>query len=172
MKQGIPEKIKLYKFATRGLCFSKKYKLRDFPRVSKIASNLDDSVNVDLSFFLEKNNVPCIIGEIKLKLVTTCQRCLCDVDISLEPKFKLAYLNNEQQDGEIDSSYETILIKNEEFSSIELITDEILISIPMIPMHKNDCSMNIDAEILTNQKSESPFAILKQVKAKINKQEK
>ena len=52
------------------------------------------------------------------------------------------------------------------------ITDEILISIPMIPMHKNDCSINIDAEILTNQKSESPFAILKQVKAKINKQEK
>jgi len=104
--------------------------------------------------------------------VTTCQRCLCDVDISLEPKFKLAYLNNEQQGDEIDSSYETVLIKSEEFSSIELITDEILISIPMIPMHKNDCSMNIDAEILTNQKSESPFAILKQVKAKINKQEK
>jgi uncharacterized protein len=171
MKQDIPEKIKLFKFATRGLSFNKKYKLRDFQRVSMLASNLDDTVNVDLSFFLEKNNIPCVMGKIELKVIMTCQRCLGDVDISLKPKFKLAYLHNEQQGDEIDSSYETILIKDEELSSIEFITDEILISIPMIPMHINNCSIGIDKEILKNKKIESPFAILKQIKTKPNKQE-
>jgi uncharacterized protein len=164
MEQGIPKQIKLYKFASKGLFFSHKYQLRDFPRISKIASNLDDSVEVELSIKLENNNIPCIIGEIKLDVTLTCQRCLDDVVISLKPNFKLAFLQNEEQGNELDSVYETVLNKNDEFSTIEFITDEVLISIPMIPMHSHECSTYMDIQPLKEQKQESPFAILKHTK--------
>lgn len=169
MKQGIPEQIKLFKFASRGLSFSKKYKIRDLPRVSELVSNLDDFVNVELSFMLVTNNVPCIIGEIKLNVDVPCQRCLNDVNICLMPKFKLAFLQNEQQGEELDSSYDTVLNNDEKFSTIEFITDEVLISMPMIPMHKHECTISQDSTHFEKQKRESPFAILKQTK--INKQE-
>jgi uncharacterized protein len=169
MKQGIPEQIKLFKFASKELIFSQKYQLRDLPRIGKLVSNLDELVSVDLSFKLEKSNIPCIIGEIELKVAMTCQRCLEDVMISLNPQFKLAFLQNEEQGNELDSSYETVLNSNEEFSTIEFITDEVLISIPMIPMHSHECLTYKDIKSIEQQERESPFAILKNLDIKTNK---
>jgi uncharacterized protein len=40
---------------------------------------------------------------------------------------------------ELDSSFEMILSTEDEFSTIEFITDEVLIVIPMTPMHDYGC---------------------------------
>ncbi len=163
MEQGIPDKIKLFNFAKKGLIFSQQYQLKDFPRISNLASNINDSIDVELNFYLEKEKIPCIIGKIKLDVTLTCQRCLDDVSIHLEPNFKLGFLKNEQQGEELDSSFETILNTDEEFSTVEFITDEILISIPMIPKHSHKC-VSYDNKQVEEQKRENPFAILKQLK--------
>jgi len=67
MKQGIPEQIKLFKFASRSLIFSQIYQVKDFPRISA-------SVSVELSFSIENNRIPCIAGKIELDVALTCQR--------------------------------------------------------------------------------------------------
>jgi uncharacterized protein len=72
-------------------------------------------------------------------LALTCQRCLDEVKLHLEPKFQLAFVQNEQQGEELDSSFEMILSTEDEFSTIEFITDEVLIVIPMTPMHDYGC---------------------------------
>ena len=76
MKQGIPEQIKLFKFASRSLIFSQIYQVKDFPRISALVSNQDAPVSVELSFSIENNRIPCITGKIELDVALTCQRCL------------------------------------------------------------------------------------------------
>ena len=164
MKQGIPEQIKLFKFASRSLIFSQSYQVKDFPRISALVSNIDAPVDVELSFSLENNKIPCIKGKIELDVALTCQRCLDEVSIHLQPHFQLAFLQNEQQGEELDSSFEMILNADEEFSTIEFITDEVLISIPMIPMHDHECASYKDTQPINKQKRENPFAILEQLK--------
>jgi len=164
MKQGIPEQIKLFKFASRSLIFSQTYQVKDFPRISALVSNQEAPVNAELSFSIEHNRIPCIRGKIELDVALTCQRCLNEVSVHLQPKFQLAFLKNEQQGEELDSSFETILNADEEFSTIEFITDEVLISIPMIPMHEHECASYKDTQPIKEQKRENPFAILKQLK--------
>ncbi|AYQ56935.1 hypothetical protein MS2017_1238 [Bathymodiolus thermophilus thioautotrophic gill symbiont] len=166
MKQGIPEQIKLFKFATKALIFSQVYQVRDFPRISALASNQDAAVNVALNFSLEEGRIPCVKGEIKLDLALTCQRCLDEVSVHLEPKFQLAFLKNEQQGEALSANFETILNTDEEFSTIEFITDEVLISVPMTPMHKHECASYQDTQPINKQKRENPFAILQQLKNK------
>lgn len=167
MKQGIPEIIKLFKFASKGLIFSQQYQVSDFPRISELASNQDSTVDVALSFFnLEESRTPCIKGKVKLNLALTCQRCLKEVNVHLEPKFQLAFLKNEQQGETLDANFETILNIDEEFSTIEFITDEVLISVPMTPMHEHECVSYQDTQLINEQKRESPFAILEQLKTK------
>lgn len=166
MQQGIPEIIKLFKFASKGAIFSQQYQVKDFPRISELASNQDSVVDVKLSFELEKGRIPCIKGEVKLDLALTCQRCLNEVSVYLEPKFQLAFLKNEQQGETLDASFETILNTDEEFSTIEFITDEVLISVPMTPMHEHKCVSYQDTQPINEQKKENPFAILKQLKTK------
>ncbi len=164
MKQGIPEQIKLFKFSSRALFFSQSYKVRDFPRISDLVSNQDSTVDVGLGFSLKDGKIPCIKGEIKLDLALSCQRCLNEVSIHLEPKFQLAFVQNEQQSEELDSSFEAILGADDEFSTIEFITDEVLISIPMTPMHDYECASYQDTQPISEQKRENPFAILEQLK--------
>jgi uncharacterized protein len=58
MKQGIPEQIKLFKFASRSLIFSQTYQVKDLPRIRDLVSNQDSSVDVKLSFNLEYGRIP------------------------------------------------------------------------------------------------------------------
>jgi len=46
----------------------------------------------------------------------------------------------------------------------DLISDEILLSIPMVPMHDYDCIKEINEQEIVEGKSENPFAILKKIK--------
>ena len=164
MKQGIPEQIKLFKFASKALIFSQTYQVKDFPRISELVSNQDAPVNVELSFSIENGRIPCISGKVELNVALTCQRCLDEVNIHLQPKFQLAFVKNEQQSEELDPGFETIENADEEFSSIEFITDEVLIVIPMSPMHEHECVSYKDTTPIKEQKRENPFAVLKQLK--------
>ncbi|ABL02242.1 protein of unknown function DUF177 [Candidatus Ruthia magnifica str. Cm (Calyptogena magnifica)] len=161
--QGIPDTIKLFNFSKKGLNFSHIYQVKDFPRMKKLLSNIDDEMKVELSFYIENNSIPCIEGVVKLNAMVNCQRCLNKVNLRLSPSFKLGFLKNEQQGETLDSSFETILNADEAFSTIEFITDEVLISIPMSPMHPHKCQSYQDKERIKQEKH-NPFAILKQLK--------
>ncbi len=145
-------------FARKGLIFSAKYPLKDFPRISDLIKNTDDFCTVALEFSLERN-IPCVRGTLKFDVLLTCQRCLNDLKISQNPNFNVAFLTNEHQKYEIDSSFETLLNTNQEFSTIDFLTDEILISLPMIPMHTHQC---VAYQNHSPQKH-NPFAQLKHI---------
>ncbi len=162
--QGIPDIIKLFSFAKKELNLSHIYQVKDFPRIKKLLSNIDDKVKVELSFYIKNNVVPCIKGSIQLSAIVDCQRCLNEVNIHLSPSFKIGFLKNEQQKEKLDSSFETILNANKAFSTIEFITDELLISIPMSPMHPYKCQSYQNKEWINSQDKYHPFATLKQLK--------
>jgi uncharacterized protein len=162
--QGIPANIKLLSFAKKGLIFSQTYSVKDFPRIRELVTNVDDSVKVSLSFYIENGKIPCIEGSVELAAALDCQRCLKEVELSLKPTFKLAFIIHENQAEGLDPSFETILNADEEFSTIEFITDEVLISIPMIPMHSHECQSYKDESPIVEQERKNPFAILEQLK--------
>jgi len=162
--QGIPTNIKLLSFAKKGLIFSQTYTVKDFPRIKDIVSNVDDSVEVKLNFYIENNKIPCIEGNVKLDVALDCQRCLKEVRLHLNPAFKLAFIIHENQAEDLDPGFETILNASEEFSTIEFITDEVLISVPMIPMHSHECQSYKDKSPVIEQKRKNPFAVLEQLK--------
>ena len=56
------------------------------------------------------------------------------------------------------------MIEDEELATHDLISDEILLSIPMVPMHDYDCTKEINKQEIDEGKSENPFAILKKIK--------
>ena len=162
--QGIPTNIKLLSFAKKGLIFSQTYSVKDFPRIRELVTNIDDHVKVNLNFYIENGKIPCIEGSVELAAALDCQRCLNEVKLQLNPTFKLAFIIHENQAEDLDPSFETILNADEEFSTIEFVTDEVLISIPMIPMHSHECQSYKDKSPVIEQKRKNPFAVLEQLK--------
>jgi uncharacterized protein len=135
------------------------------PRICEIARNTEDRIKVDLSFYLENDKTPCIKGIISANIILDCQRCLDALPVDLKVIFNLAFVRNESQAEELDTSFEVYNIgEEEELDSIDLITDEILLSIPMAPSHDFDCSLKIDKEEVVEEISKNPFDVLKNIK--------
>ena len=164
LNKSLPSQIKLFNFAKKEISLSGLYQISDFPKISEIASNKSDNVKVDLSFYLKNNKTPCVDGIIELDIVLACQRCLDDLSIVLKVNFNLAFVKHDQQSEELDSHYEIYVIEEEELATHDLISDEILLSIPMVPTHNYDCIKEINKQEIVEEKSENPFAILKKIK--------
>ena len=65
----LPKTIKLFSFAKKEVNFYGKYKISNVPRVSDLARNIEDYLNVNLSFHLENGKTPCVKGIIRTKIV-------------------------------------------------------------------------------------------------------
>jgi len=164
LNKSLPDQLKLFNFAKKEISLSGLYQISDFPRITEIASNKKDNVRVELSFYLKNNKTPCVEGIIELDIVLTCQRCLDDLSIAVKIDFNLAFVRNDQQSEELDSHYDIYVIEEEELATFDLISDEILLSIPMVPTHDYDCIKEINERETVEGKSENPFAILKKIK--------
>jgi len=164
LSKGLPDQLKLFNFAKKEISLSGLYQISDFPRISDITSNKKDNIKVDLSFYLKNSKTPCVDGIIELDIVLPCQRCLDDLSLALKVNFNLAFVRHDQQSEELDSHYEIYVIEEEELATFDLISDEILLSIPMVPTHDYDCIKEINEQEIVEGKSENPFAILKKIK--------
>ena len=161
----LPKTIKLFKFARKEASLHGDYKIATMPRISEIARNTEDRVKVDLSFYLENDKTPCIKGIIDTKIILDCQRCLEAFPVELKINFNLAFVRYEDKAEELDSGFEVYVIGEEEdLDSIDLITDEILLSIPMAPSHDFDCNLKIDKEEIVEEIRKNPFDVLKNIK--------
>ena len=164
LNKSLPSQLKLFNFAKKEVSLSGLYQISDFPKISEIANNKKDNVKVDLSFYLKNNKTPCVDGIIELDIVLACQRCLDDLSIILKIDFNLAFVRYEKQGEELDSYYEIYVTEEDELATYDLISDEILLSIPMVPTHDYDCIKEINGQEIVEEKSENPFAILKKLK--------
>ena len=161
----LPRKINFYNFAKKEVKLNGNYKISDLSRLSEISSNENDKVEVDLTFHIENGKTPCVEGIIKLKLVLDCQRCLDNLEVDLVVAFDIAFVRNESQTDSLDDKFEIYLIgEEEELDTKDLITDEILLSIPMAPSHDFDCGLVTDKGDIVEEVREHPFDALKNIK--------
>ena len=116
-------------------------------------------------FHLENGKTPCVKGIIESKIVLDCQRCLDTLDLNLKVLFNLAFVRFESQAEGLDKSFEVYVIgEDEELDTLNLISDEILLSLPMVPTHEFDCSLSVDKETKVEKVRKNPFDVLKNIK--------
>jgi uncharacterized protein len=162
--KGTIDWLKLIKFAKKNLSVTDELSIIDLPRINGIAHNKSDKIKVNYSFYVENKTTPCLDGEISLNIYLTCQRCLEELPFSLDLSFSMAFVKNENQAEELSKHLEIYLFEDKELSLIDLISDEILLSIPMAPKHNLDCLSSFKENNNYEQVKEKPFAILKNIK--------
>ena len=161
----LPKKINFFNFAKKEAKLDGDYKISELSRLTEIASNENEKVKVNLSFRLENGRIPCVEGIIKSILVLDCQRCLDSLQVDLKVSFNIAFARNEFQADSLDDKFEIYLIgDDEELETKDLITDEILLSIPMAPSHDFDCGLETDKGDIVEEVREHPFDALKNIK--------
>lgn len=99
----------------------------------------------------------------------TCQRCLKPVKLSLRVADWYRFVRDEAQAATLDAELEQdVLVLSRTFNVHEWLEDELLLALPIVPMHET-CPEPLplaEDEPVPAARSENPFAVLAGLKSK------
>jgi uncharacterized protein len=91
------------------------------------------------------------------------------MEYPLDATFRLGLVHNQEQMQRLSDRYEPLLLTGEPANLEEVITDEVLLALPIVPLHSgvNTCRPPAaDNQTPASDRRESPFAVLAQLKQK------
>ena len=106
-----------------------------------------------------------IQGEVTLK----CQRCLENMALPLDLGFRLGLVTSDEAANVLPERYEPLLVTAEPAHIADVIAEEVLLAIPIVPKHSDrvDCQEFVkDYTPPESEQRKNPFAVLAALKSK------
>jgi len=166
----LPRYVEARKLVNVDAHFKRKIAVSDLERLSE-CSHAIHCVEVDLLFSRDEQNRPTLSGSISADIELQCQRCLEPMPFSVQRATELALVWDEAQAKALPKTLEPWIVGEGEVDLVEIIEEEVLLALPVVPRHEHDC---LDLSAL-NQGSESepekgessnPFSVLEQLNLK------
>lgn len=129
--------------------------------MARLAGNLaappEHPVWVDWRFGLDEHQRAWIEGTLRGEFSLVCQRCLQPMAWKVEAEVKVCFLPPGVDDNDLEE--EAILLDTPSVSLVELAEDELILALPIAPMHPR-CPDN-DRVMSPSPDNDNPFAVLK-----------
>ena len=171
-KEHSPDRLDVKAFAQAGGHLSGHDTLLKYQRLAEEGKGLHPDLRVDWMVDGEVRATHGMDGQIWLRLKASaslpmiCQRCLHTVDAPLEVEREFRFVADEAAAEALDSdSEEDLLALSREFNLRELIEDELIMALPVVPRH-DECPAEVklassDEEFeQANAQKPNPFAAL------------
>jgi uncharacterized protein len=167
-----PTRLDVEKFAAEGAAIDGRWPLRLFDRVCESAPVESQPTDADeVSWHARGERLSSRGGQPETWLhvgasatvMLVCQRCLAPVPVALAVERRLRFVHGEDAAAELDAeSEDDVLAMMRALDLRELIEDELLLAMPLVPMHA-ECPEPLPAvrndEVQTDEQPH-PFAML------------
>ena len=110
--------------------------LRDLSRLQELSDQSDQVAKIDLQFGQDAGRTYFIKGEINTAINLVCQHCNKPMAYELHAEFALSPVVSDERAKNLPECYEPVTMENESVSAIDMIEDEILLALPMVPKHE------------------------------------
>jgi uncharacterized protein len=170
MSARLPVQIDPIRLADEGVRLAGELPLSEFPRLREMvrAGSGEEPVTIELNFERTVQGMRVMRGWLHTRLSMTCQRCLETVVVVLEAKpFAELLRPGERSTGGTDDA-ETLTVEGPQPLS-GLVEDELLLVMPMVPMHdEGECAAPsaIGKVVPAPEKKPNPFLVLRERRAK------
>jgi len=157
-------------YCERGRTFKGQLSLSQMPRLQAFTVDKELQIDFDITFVKHARKRLEIEGTISGDLIIECQCCLKPMTLAIDQHFLLrivfGLVEAEQLPEEIDP---LLLDESEDVSITSIIEDELLLLVPMSPMHPEGCvqpDVIVDKSIpaFKEEKKVNPFAALAAMK--------
>lgn len=143
--------------------------LAEMARLSGSLLDSEGEVTVSLEFGVDSEGMRFMRGRIQAEVSLECQRCLETMRYPVDSEFSLALVRSTAEAEALPSHYEPLLVEGEPLFLRDIIEDELLLALPIVPMHApEECSVGSSADEARKDtgatKKESPFAVLADLK--------
>lgn len=174
----LPIKVNVFHSAKKRLDYIGVYSAEQMTRVAEAVVRIDSHVDLSLSFTLDDQGFIVIKSTVRAKVILLCQRCSSTFPHYIHARYCLSPVVNKKNGSDtwiktFPSAYDPIDI-NEfgEIDLLEIVEDEIILSLPIIPIHESkNCNVStteiIFGELKEEKKQSNPFKKLKNLKKKI-----
>ena len=130
----------------------------------------DDGVLAYRIEFRKERGIIYLTGEVDGSLMVICQRCLNPMEFQIESTVQIAIVQDETALERVSEPYEPLLQAESELSLLQLIEDEVLLGLPISPMHPpGGCPTGTQPSDEPEGRStnrQRPFAVLKDMNIK------
>ena len=172
-KVKLPLTVDPVKDAQRRLDYVGYYAPSQLERLAMSVGQVLSDAEVTLSFFLDPQKLVVMKGQASVAVELICQRCDKPFRQTLKCTFCYSPVANLDQADVLPEIYEPIEFN--EFGEIDLIgavEDELILSLPLVPMHTPEhCEVSVGEQVFGQlpdelAKKPNPFAVLASLKQK------
>ena len=164
----IPEHIDPFRYAEQSLKLDGAVKIADMHRLSSSLNEVgDETVAVHLEFGVDEQGITFIKGDLKTNLTLQCQRCMEPFKYEIISNFLLGVVTTLDEANALPDHYEPALAKEGQLALRELIEDELILNMPIIPRHEpEDCHVTLPVADAgwEEGKRKNPFQVLESLK--------
>ncbi|HEA26017.1 MAG TPA: hypothetical protein ENH92_02750 [Ectothiorhodospiraceae bacterium] len=174
-EEKLPVSFDPVRFAKWGRHLEGNIPLSKMSRIAGLATALRGDLWLSLDCSMGEDRVRALRGHIKAVVPMQCQRCMEEVEITVDSTFTLGVVDSEAYAEKLPEEYEPLLIEEDEKLFLQdLIEDELILALPIVAMHPDQgCQISYAADPAAGEdtnlrqaesQQESPFAMLKDLK--------
>ncbi|NIG88008.1 23S rRNA accumulation protein YceD [Serratia symbiotica] len=173
IKVKLPFTIDAVRTAQKRLDYVGVYAPQQVTRVADSVVSVDsDVVEGVLSFDIDKQRLAVITGQVNLQATLMRQRCGIPFAHHVHTTYCSSPVINDEQAEALPESYEPIEVdKFGEVDLLAVIGDEIILSLPLVPVHESEhCEVSeaerVFGKLPVEVEKPNPFAVLASLKRK------
>ncbi|GMQ89042.1 MAG: YceD family protein [Gammaproteobacteria bacterium] len=164
MLDCLPEYIEPVGLADAGRSFRGEVPVSELMRLRPSLSRADGRLKVALEFHVDERRVRTLSGCVEGSVDLVCQRCLETLMFPLDVDFKLGIISSDEEISRLPDGYEPLLVTGEPLRTFDVIEDEVLLAIPVIPLHEGVDGCKSGYVNQPAAEKENPFSVLKKLK--------
>jgi len=157
--QQLPERVDIIRAAHEGCALVGTMPLDRFKRLKAQVRHLSGHLTAQLTIDQDPQGMRYMHGELSASVVLTCQRCTEAQTVDLSPAVSVAFIEQGAPTDHLPAQYEPAIMAHGMVFLPDLLEDELLLALPMIPLHPLGCTPvhqeSPDADLKPN-----PFAAL------------
>ena len=153
------------RLATAGESIEGSLRLDSMERLKGLLLDYDGDLKYSLSFAFDESGLCVVDSKISASVMMECQRCLQPFVIDIQKTNLLGIVKNKDEMESLAATYEPLLLEEDVMPVDELIEDELILAIPLSPLHPVEmCSGQKELDRINADAKPNPFAVLASLK--------
>jgi len=166
--ERLPLHIDPLRLARSGAQLHGRLTLAEMERFAPLLTDARGEAEVTLDFDIDAERRAFMRLRLRAEVSLVCQRCLGPVRHVIEVERLLGVVTSEAQAEKLPGIYEPLYVTEEPLFLREVIEDELILSLPIVPRHnEGECAPAVTGAGTDNMAGsgrENPFAVLTKLK--------
>jgi uncharacterized protein len=172
-ENSLPQKVDPFRFAENEISLDGVISIKDMVRLRPSLGGDEGQVEVHVTFGMDEQKTHFIRGHYSAHVMLQCQRCMETFEHEVSGNLLLGMVATEEAINELPKNYDPIVIKEGSLSIQEVIEDEFILSLPIVPMHsEKNCKIILPLAMESAEKAETelenPFKVIELLRVKRN----